>query len=179
GHTVRALTRRFQPPRERVTWVEGALDRPDSLVALATGADAVVHVAGVVNAPNRAGFIAGNIAGTAAMLTAATQAGVWRFVHVSSLSAREPALSNYGWSKAEAEALVERSDRDWSIVRPSGVYGPGDMDMRDIFRFAKRGLALMPPAGNVGLIHVADLARLLLSLAGRDGTHAIYEVDDG
>ena len=179
GHHVRALTRRMQPPRDGVTWIEGALDRPDSLARLANGADAIVHVAGVVNARDRAGFAAGNIDGTRAMLAAAVQAGVDRFVHVSSLSAREPQLSNYGWSKAEAEALVEHSGLDWTIVRPSGVYGPGDMDMRDIFRVARYGLALMPPPGEVGLVHVDDLARLLLILTDSAANRAIYEVDDG
>ena len=179
GHRVHALTRRPQPPRDGVTWIEGALDRADSLRHLATGMDAIVHVAGVVNAADRAGFIAGNIDGTRAMLTAAAQAGVRRFVHVSSLSAREPQLSNYGWSKAEAETLVERSALDWTIVRPSGVYGPGDMDMRDIFRLARHGLALMPPPGDVGLVHVDDLARLLLTLVDSDTGPTIYEIDDG
>ncbi len=179
GHHVRALTRRTQPPRDGVTWITGALDRAGSLAELASGADSIVHVAGVVNAPGRDGFIAGNVDGTAAMIAAATQAGVRRFVHVSSLSAREPQLSNYGWSKAEAERLVERSDLDWTIVRPSGVYGPGDMDMRDIFRLARYGLALMPPPGDVGLVHVDDLARLLVILAGSDTDRTIYEVDDG
>ena len=179
GHHVRALTRRPQAPRDGVAWIEGALDRPDTLVALATGADAVVHVAGVVHAPDRAGFAAGNIDGTAAMLAAARQAGVRRFIHVSSLSAREPQLSSYGWSKAEAETLVEGSGLDWSIVRPSGVYGPGDMEMRDLFRAARHGLALLPPRGRVSLVAVDDLARLLLALACRVEPPALYEVDDG
>ena len=82
GHDVRALTRRPQPPREGVTWVGGALDRPDALVALCTGADAVIHVAGVVNAPDRAGFAAGNVDGTRAAIAAAQAAGVRRFIHV-------------------------------------------------------------------------------------------------
>ena len=179
GHHVRALTRRPQPGRNGVIWIEGALDRPDSLAALADGADAIVHVAGVVNAPDRAGFVAGNIDGTRAMLAAAAATGVRRFVHVSSLSAREPALSNYGWSKAEAESLVEASPLAWSIVRPSGVYGPGDMEMRDLFRAARLGLALLPPRGDVSLVAVDDLARLLLTLATRDLPPALYEVDDG
>ncbi|MEH3157770.1 MAG: NAD(P)-dependent oxidoreductase [Sphingomonas taxi] len=178
GHEVRALTRRPQPSRDGVTWIEGALDRPDSLVVLATGADAVVHVAGVVNTPTRAGFVAGNIDGTRAMIAAARTAGVRRFVHVSSLSARAPDLSIYGWSKAEAEALVAASGLDWTIVRPSGVYGPGDMDMRDIFRLAARGLALMPPEGDIGVVHVDDLARLLLILAEQDAGRKVFEVDD-
>lgn len=179
GHQVRALTRRPQPPRDGVTWVPGALDRPDSLVRLAAGADAIVHVAGVVNAPDRAGFIAGNVDGTATMIAAAAQAGVRRFVHVSSLSAREPHLSNYGWSKAAAETLVESSGLDWSIVRPSGVYGPGDMEMRDLFRAAKLGIALLPPRGKVSLVAVDDLADLLLALGTQAVPPAVYEVDDG
>ncbi|MCP3734594.1 NAD(P)-dependent oxidoreductase [Sphingomonas sp. RP10(2022)] len=179
GHIVHALTRRPQPPREGIVWLDGALDRPDSLAALADGADAIVHVAGVVNAANRAGFVAGNIDGTRAMLDAARAAGVRRFVHVSSLSAREPRLSNYGWSKAEAETLVAASGLDWSIVRPSGVYGPGDMEMRDLFRAARFGIALLPPRGAVSLVAVEDLARLLLTLATQAVPPAIYEVDDG
>ncbi len=179
GHQVRALTRRPQPGRDGVTWIEGSLGRADSLVTLAAGADAIVHVAGVVNAPDRAGFAAGNIDGTRAMLDAAKQAGVRRFVHVSSLSAREPQLSHYGWSKAEAETLVEQSGHAWSIVRPSGVYGPGDMEMRDLYRAAKHGIALLPPRGRVSLVAVDDLARLLLLLAVHDEPPALYEVDDG
>ena len=138
-----------------------------------------MHVAGVVSTPTRAGFVAGNIDGTQAMIDVATTAGVRRFVHVSSLSAREPDLSMYGLSKAEAETLVAESGLDWSIVRPSGVYGPGDMEMRDLFRAARKGLALLPPRGKVSLIAVDDLARLLLTLAVTHVPPAVYEVDDG
>ncbi|MBI0476331.1 NAD-dependent epimerase/dehydratase family protein [Sphingomonas sp. MA1305] len=179
GHHVRALTRRAQPARDGVTWVEGALDRPGSLADLVAGSDAVIHVAGVVSAPDRAGFVAGNVDGTRTMIAATQAAGIARFVHVSSLSAREPQLSLYGWSKRESEALVAASPLDWTIVRPTGVYGAGDMEMRDMFRLARFGLALLPPPGKVSLIAVEDLARLLLALAERSGPSAILEADDG
>ena len=112
GYKVRALTRRPQPAIAGVDWVEGALDRPESLALLMQGADAVVHVAGVVNAPNPSGFERGNIQGTQAIVDAAQSAGIARFVHVSSLAAREPSLSVYGWSKAEAERVVAASGLD-------------------------------------------------------------------
>lgn len=179
GHHVRALARRTQPDRAGVTWIDGAFDRPDALAELMRGAEVTVHLAGVVNAAARAGFAAGNIAGTRAVVAAAGQAGVRRFIHVSSLSAREPRLSDYGWSKAEGERVVAASDLDWTIVRPTGVYGPGDTEMRDIFRLAARGLALLPPPGKLSVIAVDDLAALLLALAERGGARAIYEVDDG
>jgi nucleoside-diphosphate-sugar epimerase len=166
GHDIKALTRREQPPRDGVEWIGGDLGSRDALEKLVDGADANVHVAGTINAPKAAGFDKGNVAGTLAMLAAATAGGVRRFIHVSSLAAREPKLSLYGASKARAEELVHSSGLDWAIVRPPAVYGPGDKETLELFRMAKLGLMLMPPKGHVSVIHADDLARLLLALAG-------------
>ena len=180
GHQVRALTRRPQRERDGVTWIEGALDKPDSLDRLAEGADAVIHVAGVINARDAAGFEAGNVAGTAAMLAAAEKAGIKRFVHVSSLAAREPRLSQYGASKARSEELVEASPLPSAIVRPPAVYGPGDRETLELFKMAARGLVLLPPTGRLSVIHVDDLARLLLALTDPAcPDRLLVEPDDG
>lgn len=180
GWHVRALTRRPQPEREGVTWIMGALDDTDSLAAMAAGADVVMHIAGVVNVPTRAAFEAGNATATANVVDAARGAGVTRFVHVSSLAAREPNLSNYGWSKERAEAVVIASGLDWTIVRPPAVFGPGDTEMLDLFRMARRGIALVP-TGRMSAIYVDELARLLVTLAADRGASIgrIYEPDDG
>lgn len=180
GHEVNALTRRPQEPKKRLCWVEGSLDRPDSLRELVRDADAVVHIAGVLNPRDPADFERGNVQGTLAMLAAATAAGATRFVHVSSLAAREPNLSKYGGSKKRAEGLVERSGLDWAMVRPPAVYGPGDRETLDLFKWAKSGLMLLPPRGRVSVIHVDDLARLLLGLAEAEHlAGVVYEPDDG
>ncbi|WP_267435667.1 NAD(P)H-binding protein [Sphingomonas sp. GM_Shp_1] len=179
GLSLRALTRRAQPSRAGITWIAGALDKPESLATLVEGAEAALHIAGVVNAPDRDGFVAGNIEGTRAMVEAAKAAGIRRFVHVSSLSAREPGLSVYGWSKREAEDIVMDSGLDWTIVRPSGIYGPHDTEWLDVFRTARLGLALMPPPGRLSLIAVEDFARLLTTLVAADGPRSVLEVDDG
>ena len=180
GHEVTALTRRPQEPRERLRWIEGSLDRPESLRDLVKDVDAVIHIAGVLNPRDPADFERGNVQGTLAMLAAATAAGVTRFVHVSSLAAREPKLSKYGGSKARAEELVKRSGLDWAMVRPPAVYGPGDRETLDLFKWAKAGLMLLPPHGRVSVIHVDDLARLLLWLAeAADEAGVLYEPDDG
>ena len=201
GHQVRALTRRppspspseegptrvtanvppspsGEGPGEGPTWIKGSLEDEASLANLADGADALIHVAGVINA-DAAGFEAGNVAGTAAVLAAARDAGVRRFVHVSSLAAREPDLSLYGASKARSEALVRESGLDFAIVRPPAVYGPGDRETLELFRMAARGLVLLPPPGRLSLIHADDLARLLIALAGADSPPPLVEPDDG
>lgn len=180
GNHVRALARRPQPACAGVTWIAGALGDGDAVSALVSTADVVIHVAGAVNAPDRAAFAAANIEGTRTVIEAARTWNVRRFVHVSSLAAREPELSNYGWSKAGAERIVIDSGLDWTIVRPPGVYGPGDMEQRDLFRAAARvGVVPMPPDGRLSIIHVADLARLLLTLAVSPADHAIHEPSDG
>lgn len=179
GHEVRALTRRPRPPRDHVFWIHGALDDEPSLVALCTGADAIVHVAGVTNAPDASAFDAANRVGTLAVLHAAEAARVDRFVHISSLAAREPGLSNYGASKRAGEDAVVTSTLDWRVVRPPAIYGPGETEMLDMFRLAKRGFLPLPPGGYFSIVHVDDMARLIVALLGAAGTHAIYEADDG
>jgi nucleoside-diphosphate-sugar epimerase len=179
GYRVRALTRRVQAPRDGVVWITGALDNATALANLAAGADVVIHVAGVVNAPDRAEFVTGNITGTQAIVDATRAAGIVRFVHVSSLAAREPQLSVYGWSKHGAEEVVAASGLDWTMVRPSGVFGPGDKDWLDMFRAAKVGLALLPPPGKIAVIHVDDLVRLLIALVATNPGRVILEADDG
>lgn len=171
-HQVRALTRKPQAARDAVTWVAGDLNNPDDLCA---GADAVIHVAGVVNADAMT-FDKGNRQGTQNMLAAA---GLKRFIHVSSLSARSPELSNYGASKRAAEDAVVASSLDWSIVRPPAIYGPGDTDNLELFRFAKRGIMPLPPKGRLSAIHAEDLARLIVAMAEKAPAHALYEADDG
>lgn len=180
NHPVRALTRGPRPPREGVTWIEGALDRLKSLATLAEGADTVVHIAGLINAPNRAAFEAVNAGGTANMIDAARAAGVKRFIHISSLAAREPELSDYGWSKAKSEKIVAASGLDWTILRPPAVYGPGDRETFELFRMARRGFVALPPGGRFSILHVDDLARLILALIDAPATVGeTYEPDDG
>lgn len=180
GHQVKALTRRTQPERDGVEWIAGNLHDRSALELLVGDADATIHVAGVITGHSATTFELGNVGGTLAMLAAATAGGVHRFVHVSSLAAREPKLSLYGASKARAEELIRSSGLEWSIVRPPAVYGPGDKETLELFRMAKLGLMLMPPHGHVSLIHVSDLARLLLALADYSApTGILIEADDG
>ena len=177
GHQARALTRRPQDDSQGIEWIPGSLEDSAALERLAEGADALIHVAGVINA-DAAGFEIGNVRGTAAVLAAAKAAHVGRFVHVSSLAAREPDLSRYGGSKARSEALVRDSGLDFAIVRPPAVYGPGDKETLDLFRMARRGLILLPPEGRLSLIHADDLANLLLALATAERPPSLTEPDD-
>jgi UDP-glucose 4-epimerase len=180
SEAVRALARADREAQENVTWVKGDLANGPALALLCEGAGAVIHIAGAVNLPTRAEFAAVNIAGTQAVVDAARAAGVRRFVHVSSLAAREPGLSNYGWSKRMGEEVVQASGLDWTIIRPPAIYGPREREIRELFRAAHWRVLPMPPAGRASIMHVDDLARLLLDLVpAAASSQRIYEPDDG
>jgi len=180
GKAARALTRRSMKPRRGATWVEGALDQPESLFRLVDGADSVIHIAGAITGRTARDFDSVNVDGTSTLVEAAKAAGVRRFVHVSSLAAREPSVSLYGVSKAKSEEVVGASGLDFVIVRPPAVYGPGDKETLELFKWAKRGIVILPPSGRTSMIHVDDLARLLLALAEETApSKKTYEPDDG
>jgi nucleoside-diphosphate-sugar epimerase len=160
--------------------VRGDLADREALARLVVGAEAVLHVAGVVNTPDPMGFHLGNVTGTEALVEAAASAGVRRFVFVSSLAAREPQLSAYGKSKLHAEEVVagERARLDdrpsAGHLRPARPRDPRHVSRRRLGRGADAA------AGPDSIVHVEDLARLLLALPEAEGvSEAILEPDDG
>jgi nucleoside-diphosphate-sugar epimerase len=181
GARVQALARRPQPPRDGVRWIAGSLEDRTALEALVAGSDALIHVAGVVNPTDPADFWRGNVAGTAALRAVA---GGRPFVHVSSLAAREPALSRYGASKRQAEDVARGASGPLAIVRPPAVYGPGDTDLLPLFRAVRAGLVPLPAGNRAAMIYAADLGQCLVALAQDLGgacraAGGLFEVDDG
>lgn len=182
GLSVRALARRVPngPAPDGVEFVRGDLADRTALAALTHGADVVIHIAGLTRTLDDQAFETVNVLGTQTVMEATRAAGIRRFVFVSSLAAREPQLSAYGASKARAEALVQASGLDWTIVRPPAVYGPHDAEMFELFQSAARfGVVPLPPGGRTSLIHVEDLARLLIACMGDAATRQVLEPDDG
>lgn len=180
GHEVRALARRPQEALAGVTWIPGSLEQPDTLAELVAGAEAVIHVAGVING-DRAAFHEGNVLGTEHMVTAAAHARIERFVHISSLAAREPQLSAYGASKCAAEdPVIAGLPGGWTILRPPAIYGPGDRELLELFKIARRGVVPLPSGGRLSVIAVEDLCRLILACVASDAAIGrTYEPDDG
>ena len=188
GHEIKALVRdrnrlskKFP---EAATVIEGALDDSAALEKLVNNADVVVHVAGAIKAVDAADFMKTNAHGTRSVIEAAKQAGVKRFVHLSSLAAREPALSAYCASKAEAENIVTSSSAglEWICIRPPAVYGPGDRATLPLVQQLSRRHALLTGCQEqrLSLLHVDDLARGLAAAAeGLISPGKIYEADDG
>jgi nucleoside-diphosphate-sugar epimerase len=189
GWRVRALVRRAGRGPGFATRIVGTLEDRQSLERLVEGVDAVVHCAGLLRAASAAEFHAVNEAGVgrlaaAAAAAAANRRSPPRFILMSSLAAREPALSSYGSSKRDGEqALARHGDGlAWTALRPPAVYGPGDRATLDFFRLYSHGLALLPGGadGRLSLIHGEDLAAAVVALlASEAGAGEIFEIRDG
>lgn len=189
GWRMRILTRRMPldalMPDRSLDIVLGDLDEPRSLTRLVAGVDAIVHCAGLVRALKSADFFAVNEAGTERLLSAAAVAAPQaRFIHMSSLAAREPGLSPYAGSKGAAEAKLATlaGPRDWIALRPPAIYGPGDRELLPLFKAAKHGFVAYPaaPGARAATVHVADLgAAVVALLATPNWPERIVEMDDG
>jgi nucleoside-diphosphate-sugar epimerase len=182
GLKLRLLVRRWSPlpSLEGVAAdiVLGDLSDETALRQLVDGADIVIHAAGLIKARTAAQFTSINRDGTARLSALAPQA---TFILLSSLAAREPALSPYASSKHAAEEAVAARTGPWFTVRAPAVYGPGDRETLTYFRAVARGLAPRPKLAQarLSLIHVADLAEALALAVDQSPAPATYEIDDG
>jgi nucleoside-diphosphate-sugar epimerase len=189
GWRVRALYRlragRTLPSSPGVEWLPGDLDDPDALDALVAGTDAVIHCAGTVRGARQADFDRVNAEGAGRIAQAAARAArAPRFLLMSSLAARMPELSHYAASKRRGESAVKAASDNmrWTVLRPPAVFGPGDRELRPLFRGIASGFALVPAgtAGRFSLLHVDDLATAVLRwLAADTGYGETFELDDG
>jgi nucleoside-diphosphate-sugar epimerase len=152
--------------------------------------DYVLHVAGVTKGRTYEDFRRGNVMPTRNLITAVRREHPMtkRFVLLSSLAAYGPSatlaphreqdpprpVEHYGESKLEAERVVEEESAGvrWTILRPSGVYGPGDVDYFNLFQSAVLGLNLY--FGNrdrcMSMIYVDDCVRGILQAARHEET---------
>ncbi len=175
GHQVTASVRRTSDTRrlDRLELTKVELDlglRDDAAAALADYA-AIVHCGALTRARNASEFMAVNAVGTLRLARAAADAGVPRFVFISSLAARGPdgadgPVSPYGRSKAEAEAALAsiRGPMKVTVLRPGGVYGPRDSDLLPLFRLAARGWTAIPRSrAPLQPVYVADVVSAVLA----------------
>lgn len=150
GHSIRVLSRHADSEKWWPRGVEGwAGDVSDdtSIRGAASGCDAVLHIAGIVEEkPPATTFQSVNIDGTRYVVMEAERSGVKKLIFISSLGA-ERGQSDYHRSKYVAEDVVRAFSRDWLVFRPGAVYGPGDEHVSVLLRMV-RSLPLIPTIGD-------------------------------
>ena len=188
GHRITVPTR--DPERARhlriqpsVKIVRADVFAPGTLTSLLTGADAVVNLIGILNESGRdgRGFHRAHVELMEALISACANAGVSRLVQLSALNAGAPqASSHYLRSKGEAEALLRKSQLDWTILQPSVVFGPGDDFLNrfaGLVRLIPWAFTLPMPNTRFAPIHVDDLVSAITRVLDRpDTTHQTLQL---
>lgn len=131
GHHVRALVREGSEDKlavlEKVEVHSGDVTAADSLKGAMAGCDAVIHLVGIIREfPGRGiTFEKLHVEATANVLQAAAAQGVQRYLHMSANGAQAQGTTDYHRTKWQAEELVRNSALDWTILRPSLIFGKG------------------------------------------------------
>ena len=133
GYPVRLLVRH----RERGSALQhhpnlelfkGDALQPDTLPAAMAGVQAVIHLIGIISETSHITYDQGHTEATRHVLTAAKNGGVTRWIQMSAIGTRPFARSRYHQTKWAAEELVRQSGLDWTILRPSLIYGNNERD---------------------------------------------------
>lgn len=175
GHEVRVLARHAE--RDRTWWPDrvdawnGDVANEKSIRGAGEGCDVAIHIAGIIEEePPSSTFQSVNIEGTRYVALEAERAGIRKLIYVSSLGAQR-GRSAYHRSKLVAEEVVEAFSRDWLVLRPGAVYGPGDEHLSVLLRMVQT-LPVVPTIGGGDQqfqpIWHEDFARALRVSAERD-----------
>ena len=165
GHELRLLAHHNNGAAESgIEYIVGDVTRVESFAVGMSGCDAVINLVGIIREfPFRgATFEKLHVQATAHMLEAARRNGISRYLQMSALGTRPAAVSAYHRSKWRAEELVRESGQDWTVFRPSLIFGPDDAFI-NMLAAQLRLAPVMPVIGSGSYrlqpIHADDVAR--------------------
>jgi uncharacterized protein YbjT (DUF2867 family) len=165
GHELRLLVHsRGGVAESGIELIEGDVTRMASFAAGVNGCDAVINLVGVIREfPDRGiTFERLHVQATECMLGATRNAGISRYLQMSALGTRAAAVSAYHQTKWRAEELVRASGLEWTVFRPSLIFGPRDSFI-NMLAAQLRLAPVMPVIGSGSYrlqpIHADDVAR--------------------
>jgi uncharacterized protein YbjT (DUF2867 family) len=189
GHRVTALSRDRELHKHLLVLPGLSLENCDvyeeaQLSERLRGKDVVINLVGILNERGfgGGGFRRAHVELTRCVLEAARSAGVPRLVQISALKASVDAPSYYLRTKGEAEKLIRDHGPglDWTILKPSVMFGPGDTFLN---RFAGLlanvpfVLPLARPDARFQPVFVDDVVdAILCCLKGDASKHQTYEL---
>lgn len=153
GHQVIALVRPGSESKllkdDRVKLQPGNGTDAQALEEGISGCDAVIHLIGIIREDPDRGvtFASAHVETTRKLLDAASAQGVKRYLHMSSNGAGAETETAYRRTKWQAEEAVRASPLDWTIFRPSLIYGPGS-DFINLLAAQIRKLPIVPVIGD-------------------------------
>ena len=146
-------------------------EAPERLTPALAGADAVVHLAGILMESRTSTYETANVHATRVVVDACRSAGVGHIVLVSVLGADESSANRYLSSKGRAERIVADSGLAATIIRTPILLGPGTAGGRALVRAASRASVRLLGGGRhvIRPLDVDDLSRAILRCCRNPG----------
>ena len=185
GHSIAVLARDPERGRNRynrpVEVVAGNVLDADSVARAAAGRDAVIHLVGIIFETPTQTFEAMHRVAAGNVVAAVRQIGLRRLLHMSAMGAAEDAPSEYARTKAAGERAVRESGLDWTVFRPSLIFGPGDGFFSGLAPIVRGNPGFIPVIGNGRTrfmpVSVYDVARVFAdSLEKPETSGRVFEV---
>ena len=154
----------------QVAFARCDVTRPQTLVPVMHGADAVINLVGAFKGDldQIQRVSAANVA------KAAAEAGVSALVHVSAIGGNAASPIAYARTKAAGEAAVQAAFPGATIVRPSLLFGPDDNFIQLFARLISRFpvIPVFAPEAKLQPVFVDDAARAISEIIAAAPTHA-------
>ena len=183
GHEVVLVSREVQGRhrRGRCDVASADLVTGAGLADAFAGCDAVVHLAAIIVERGRQTFDSVNRLGTANAATAAAEAGVGHFVHLSAIGAGTDPGYPYLDSKWAGEQAVRISGVPYTVIRSSVIFGPGDGFFTKLATLVRRVPPLSLPIAGDGRalfqpIAAADVARCIALALERGPSRGVVSI---
>ena len=123
---VRSKTSRMNSLNRSMEIVEGNLLDRDAVDAAVNGVKQVVHLAAVIQSYDPELVRQVNVEGTRNLIRSCMEHGVEQFIFFSTINVILPVKNQYSESKLAAECIIQESSLNYTILRPSIIYGEGD-----------------------------------------------------
>jgi NADH dehydrogenase len=157
-------------PADKVELVQGATTQPATLNAALQGIETVVHAA-FVTADKKEGpsdhYEETNVGGTSNLILAAKAAGVKRIVELSGLGTKPDKPGSYMQGRYLSEKMLMESGLDWTIVRPSVLFGKGASFIKGLVDLIHTSPILPLVGGGTTMfqpIYVEDVVTVLIKV---------------
>lgn len=177
GHNVRALvipeddTTHLASYRRYIDIVRGDMTKPETLNGMLDDMDVVIHLAAILNSPNKNLNFLINYEGTKHIADLAEKAGVKKFIFTSSSTALGQNPNVYGQSKKQAEEYLAAKNFIKIIMRPALIYGKGGLGFGKMIELTSMLPFVVPMIGSGKAkkqpIYVDDAAEIIVRAAIR------------
>lgn len=173
GWKIRALVRDPAKSAARLAHLHvefrvGDIRDPASLDRALEGAGTVVHLAAIAIERKGESYTSTNTDATRNLVEASIRAGVTRFVHMSQNGASSSSPYAFLRSKGIAQDIVTSSPLEWTVIKPSVIFGPADEFVNVLARLSLLSPLIfpLPGGGKAGFqpIAVSDVASAIASV---------------